>query len=145
MIRLAAPSDLESLLPLVRGYREFYEREHDAPREREFMERHLREGTSTVFIAWSDERAIGFVQLFRTWSTVHLGPVYVLEDLFVKPDARGAGVATALLERAATFARESSATGMFLETAADNERARLVYERNGWTREGRFIKYNARL
>jgi ribosomal protein S18 acetylase RimI-like enzyme len=98
-----------------------------------------------MFVAWDDRRAVGFVQLFRTWSTVRLGPAFVLEDLFVEPAARGSGIADALLERALAFARERGATGMFLETALDNERAQRVYERNGWKREGRFLKYNAPL
>jgi ribosomal protein S18 acetylase RimI-like enzyme len=49
------------------------------------------------------------------------------------------------LERAAAHAREIGATGMFLETAMDNQPAQRVYERAGWTREGRFFKYNAPL
>ena len=145
MIRQAELSDLDAVLPLVRGYREFYQREHDAPAEREFIARHLREGTSTMFVAWHERRAVGFVQLFRTWSTVRLGPAFVLEDLFVEPEARGSGIVDALLERALAFARECGATGMFLETAQDNERAQHVYDRNGWKRESRFLKYNAPL
>jgi ribosomal protein S18 acetylase RimI-like enzyme len=145
VIRQADLGDLEVLLPLVRGYREFYERPHDARHEREFLERHLRDRTSTIFIALRDERAVGFVQMFGTWSTVHLAPSFVLEDLFVEPQARGSGAADALLERALEHARESGAAGMFLETAADNEHAQRVYERNGWTREKRFLKYNAPL
>jgi ribosomal protein S18 acetylase RimI-like enzyme len=145
MIRRASTDDLDALLPLVCDYREFYGRERDARAERKFIERHLRDGTSVTFIAWRDEHAVGFVQLFRTWSTVQLGPVFVLEDLFVEIDARSSGAADELLQHAVAFACESGAVGMFLETARDNERAQRVYERNGWTREGRFLKYNAPL
>jgi predicted GNAT family acetyltransferase len=34
---------------------------------------------------------------------------------------------------------------MFLETAMDNVTAQRVYARAGWSREGRFYKYNAPL
>ncbi|HVA28743.1 MAG TPA: GNAT family N-acetyltransferase [Candidatus Baltobacteraceae bacterium] len=144
-IRLAGARDLEALLPLVRGYRQFYQQTHDASAERATMQGHLRDGSSSVYLAWRGERAVGFVQIFAYWSTVRLAPTLILEDLFVASDARGDGVATRLLERALEHARSLGAAGMFLETAADNEMAQRVYARCGWTREGHFLKYNAPL
>jgi ribosomal protein S18 acetylase RimI-like enzyme len=144
-VRRASVADLEGLLPLVAAYREFYKQAADEPRERELMTDHLARGTSVVFVACLGEKIAGFVQMFQTLSTVMLGPQLILEDLFVDPAARRAGIASALLERAAAHAREIGATGMFLETAMDNQPAQRVYERAGWTREGRFFKYNAPL
>jgi ribosomal protein S18 acetylase RimI-like enzyme len=145
-VRRATLDDIELLLPLVRGYREFYEQQHDASRERAFIEDQLKNGTSIVFLAFDEAgSAIGFTQLFPTFSTVHLSPAFVLEDIFVAPDARRTGIATKLLEAAVRFACQSDASGMFLETAMDNTTAQRVYERNGWTREARFFKYNAPL
>ena len=108
------------MLPLVTAYREFYEQRADAVRERALIAQHLNTGTSTIFVARCDGNAVGFVQLFQTFSTVWLGPSLILEDLFVDPSARGAGIATKLLERALTYSHEISAVGMFLETAMDN-------------------------
>ncbi len=145
LIRPAVPDDLDALLPLVRGYREFYEQPHEGARERAFIEAQLRDRTSAIYLALEDAIAIGFVQLFPAWSTVYLAPSFILEDLFVVPEARGSGAADALLARAVDHARRAGAVGMFLETAFDNERAQRVYERAGWTREGRFLKFNAPL
>ena len=139
----ASAGDLESLLPLVAAYREFYEQRADALAERALIAQHLTAGTSTIFIARIDEKSVGFVQLFQTYSTVRLRPALILEDLFVDPSARGAGIATKLLERALAYSKEIGVAGMFLETATDNFTAQRVYERAGWTREGRFYKYNA--
>ncbi|HZT14171.1 MAG TPA: GNAT family N-acetyltransferase [Candidatus Baltobacteraceae bacterium] len=143
LIERATAEDLDALLPLVRAYRVFYKQQPDEAREREFVARHLRDGTSVMYVARSGGSAAGFMQLFKTYSTVHLAPAWILEDLFVDPNARRAGIAAALLERALAHARESGACGMFLETAYDNVTAQRVYERAGWTREGRFYKYNA--
>jgi ribosomal protein S18 acetylase RimI-like enzyme len=76
---------------------------------------------------------------------VHLCGSWILEDLFVDPAYRKSGVATALLERALQHVRDDGAGSMFLETANDNYAAQAVYEKAGWTREGRFLKYNAPL
>jgi ribosomal protein S18 acetylase RimI-like enzyme len=142
-IRRASIDDLETLLPLVAGYREFYKQDVDPQAERAFVAAHLTGGSSTVFLARLDERAVGFVQLFPAYSTVRLRPTLILEDLFVSPEARNHGVASKLLRRASEYASEIGAAGMFLETAMDNVTAQAVYERNGWTREAEFYKYNA--
>ncbi len=141
----ATIDDLEALLPLVTAYRTFYRRDPQPQREREFIEQNLRESRSVVFLARNDGAAVGFVQIFQTFSTVWLGPSLILEDLFVAAEARGAGAAAKLIESAESYAREIGATGMFLETAMDNVTAQRVYERAGWTREDRFYKYNAKL
>lgn len=51
-----------------------------------------------------------------------------LDDLFTAPEARGAGVATALLDRAAQIAHEQGASVVRWITAADNATARSVYD-----------------
>jgi GNAT superfamily N-acetyltransferase len=144
-VRRASASDIEALLPLVRAYRVFYAQAPDDAGERRFLGKHLRDETSTVFFASEGAAAVGFVQIFESWSTVRLAPVLILEDLFVEPAARGRGIARALIHAASAYAREAGAVAMFLETAVDNERAQQVYEREGWQRERGFLKYNAPL
>ena len=143
MIRRATLADLDALLPLVQAYRIFYKQHPDSTRERTFLSSHLRNGTSVVYIAEVDGLVVGFMQLFPAYSTVYMSSVWILEDLFVDSAHRGTGIAAALLERALVHAKEDSACGMFLETAYDNTPAQRVYERAGWTREGKFYKYNA--
>ncbi len=144
-IRAATRDDVSALLPLVRAYRVFYEQQPDGERERAFLERHLQNGTSVVYLAEIDGEAAGFVQLFKTYSTVHLSSAWILEDLFVAQAHRGRGIGRRLLDRAKEHALADGASGMFLETAYENETAQRLYERAGWTREGRFYKYNAPL
>jgi ribosomal protein S18 acetylase RimI-like enzyme len=144
-VQRARLGDIEALLPLVRSYRVFYGQTPDAAGERRFIGKHLRDATSTIFFASDGSRALGLVQIFESWSTVRLAPVLILEDLFVEPEARGRGIARALIDAAIAFAREAGAAGMFLETAVTNERAQEVYERAGWERERTFVKFNAPL
>jgi GNAT superfamily N-acetyltransferase len=141
----ATMDDIDALMPLVAGYRTFYGQKNDAFSERAFIVHRIRTGSSHILIARGGGEALGFAQLFPFFSTVRLGPALILEDLFVEADARKRGVATALLDAALTHAHSINARVMFLETAVDNERAQRVYERNGWTREAQFYKYNAPL
>jgi GNAT superfamily N-acetyltransferase len=130
---------------MVRAYRVFYGQTPDAAGERRFISKHLRDATSTVFFASDGATALGFAQIFESWSTVRLAPMFILEDLFVEPPVRGLGIAHALIDAAIAYAREAGAAGMFLETAVGNARAQEVYERAGWEREMAFVKFNAPL
>jgi ribosomal protein S18 acetylase RimI-like enzyme len=144
-IQRAVMSDLDKLLPLLQGYRVFYKQRPDPAGEHRFLHERLTSHDSTIFIARSAADAVGFVQLSTVCSLVHLGPVLLLEDLYVDPVARGKGVARALLDRAKAHALQLKASGMFLETAHTNRAAQRVYERAGWQLESVFRKYNCPL
>ena len=59
-----------------------------------------------VLIAEEDERPVGFALFFHNYSTFLGRAGIYLEDLFVKPEARGRGYGRALLARLAAIATE---------------------------------------
>ncbi|HEU4850138.1 MAG TPA: GNAT family N-acetyltransferase, partial [Terrimesophilobacter sp.] len=56
--------------------------------------------------------------------------------MWVAPESRRQGVATALIRRLVDWAREEGASGIALWVAESNDRARLVYERCGFVLTG---------
>ena len=56
-------------------------------------------------------------------------------------DYWGRGVGTALMERMIAFSRESGAELLSLEVREDNERAKALYRKFGFTTFGTFPKY----
>lgn len=137
-IETVAEGDLEDLLPLVRGYCDFY---GVSPTDAELlaMSRALigdpeREGLQLIARDGSG-RAIGFATLFWTWSTLSAARIGVMNDLFVESSARGGGAADALIAECAERCRARGAVSLGWQTAKDNERAQAVYERVGGVRE----------
>ena len=63
-----------------------------------------------------------------------------MSDLFVAADARGQGVAEALIEACVDRCRARGAIQLAWQTALDNERAQAVYDRVGGRRE-RWLDY----
>jgi len=139
-IRRATLADVEQLVPLFGAYREFYRRTPDPERERAFLAERIPKGESVVFLAEENGTAVGFTLLYPLYSSLSLRPVWVLNDLYVRPEARGRGVASRLLRRARRFARDTDAEYITLETARDNPAQRL-YEAEGWKREEQFLHY----
>lgn len=133
-MRRAGRDDLATITPLFTAYREFYGQERAPEKDRRFLEERLLGGESVILVAERDRRAVGFTQLYPTFSSVALARAWILNDLYVAEDARGTGVGAALLEAARTFGRETGARTLMLETTPDNVTAQRLYERLGWRR-----------
>ena len=134
-ISRAGPADLDALALLFDAYRHFYGQATDVPRARDWLRSRLRVGESVVLVAKRGADAVGFVQLYPMFSSVRTARTWMLNDLFVDPAARRGGVARALLEAAAAFAREDGAAGLSLETTRDNDAARALYRAAGWNED----------
>lgn len=141
----ATAAHAEAVAPLFDAYRQFYGLPSDLAAARAFLAERLAHGESAVFLALLREggeaRPAGFTQLYPSFSSLALRPVWILYDLFVAPDARRYGVGWALLERAHAFAIETGAAELSLQTARENLPAQTLYQRLGWRRDDEFLTY----
>ena len=97
-----------------------------------FIGERLQRGESVIFVAEAGAKVVGFTQLFPSFSSVRAGRAWVLNDLYVDIAARRLGVARALLQSAADFARSDGAIRLELETDHDNRSAQALYRHMGW-------------
>ncbi|MBN8813522.1 MULTISPECIES: GNAT family N-acetyltransferase [Sphingomonas] len=104
-IRTATPDDVPLILDLVRELA-LYEREPDAVVATEAMlhDALFARRVAESLIAELDGRPVGFALFFHNFSTWTGKPGIYLEDLYVTPDARGAGAGKALLRHLAGIA-----------------------------------------
>ena len=144
-IRLARATrkDLDDLVPLFDGYRQFYGQRSDPAAARTYLGERMERGESVIFLAYTGPReAAGFTQLYPSFSSVSLKTLWILNDLFVRSDVRRGGVGRALLERARQHAVETGAKGLTLSTAVTNKPAQTLYESCGWQRDDEFMHYH---
>ncbi|AKC85596.1 GNAT family N-acetyltransferase [Pseudoxanthomonas suwonensis] len=145
-VRSAGLDDLPALAALFDGYRVFYGQPSDPVRAGAFLRERLERGDSWLLLAVDGQgAALGFVQLYPSFTSVGTAPIEILNDLFVAPESRGRGVARALLRRAADDARARGAVKLVLSTAVDNGPAQALYASEGWERDGGFVEYARRL
>ena len=146
-IRRAGAADLSRLAPLFDAYRVFYGRPSDLAVARAFLNDRFEHDQSVVFLA---ERragevvgeALGFTQLYPSFSSTSVARIFILNDLYVVPAARRTGVATGLLEAAASHGRAVGAVRLSLSTATGNETAQALYASRGWVRDTEYFTYN---
>lgn len=145
VIRQATVSDLDGLVSLFDGYRQFYRQASEPDRIRKFLMDRFEHNQSVIFVAVKDGAAIGFAQLYPTFSSGALARIFILNDLFVDPGARLIGIGSALLQAAAEYGRRVGALRLVLSTEVTNMPAQSLYEKLGWKRNTEFYTYQITL
>lgn len=144
-VRQATVQDLDQLVPLFDGYRKFYRQPSAPERALQFLLDRFEHNQSILFLALQAGEPVGFTQLYPSFSSVSMARIFILNDLFVVPEARGSGAGTALLEAAAEYGRRVGAVRLSLNTALSNTTAQSVYERHGWKRDTVYCSYELTL
>ncbi|WP_350599688.1 GNAT family N-acetyltransferase [Pseudomonas sp. 65/3-MNA-CIBAN-0223] len=138
----ADASHLDLIAPLFDAYRVFYRQPSNLAQSRAFIAERIARDESVIFLAQDDTgEALGFVQLFPTFSSIDAHRTWLLGDLFTTANARGRGVGTLLMNTARSFAVLSGGKGMVLETATDNVNAQRLYESLGYVRDSGYYTY----
>ncbi len=123
-------ADHDDWLALWSGYLEFYESELTTVQTELTFTRLVADVQLHGAIARDDAgRAIGIVHWLTHPATWSAGPYCYLEDLFVAPDARGAGTGAALIAHVRSWAGEHDCTKVYWLTKHGNRAARALYDR----------------
>ena len=133
-ITVVGESDLDTLLPLMRGYCDFY---NVSPSDEDLfaLSRALiagpeREGIQ-LLARDAEGDGLGFATVYWTWQTLSAARLAVMNDLFVAEAGRGTGLADRLIAACHEHAAAHGATDLAWQTAKDNHRAQKVYDRVG--------------
>lgn len=138
----ADASHLDQAANLFDAYRGFYGQPSNLPQSRDFIAERIAKDESAIFLALdADGEALGFVQLYPTFSSIEAHRAWLLSDLFTTPAARGRGVGRLLMNTARAFALSTGAKGLMLETATDNYGAQRLYESVGYVRDTGYYTY----
>lgn len=134
IIRELTTGDRDQWLPLWNSYNAFYGREGPTA-----LSSDVTDSTWSRFfdakepvhalVAEEHDLLIGLAHFLFHRSTISIAPTCYLQDLFVCEEARGLGVATALIERVSQAARAQGSPRVYWQTHETNVRARGLYDR----------------
>jgi len=135
VLRTGGPEDAGLLGRMLHDFNaEFDQTEPSAEQVAALAGPQLESGEVAVVLGPGDPPA-GFAQLRFRLSLYDAGPDACLEELWVRPAARGTGLGEALLEAAMDLARSHGATRIDLNTSVTDEAARALYVKCGFTNE----------
>ena len=107
-IRAATPADTDLIFRFICDLAEYEKLRHEVRADPATLGRHLfgPRPAAEALIGEVDGHPRGFALFFHNFSTFEGRPGIWLEDLYVEPEARGAGLGQALLVRLAALAVE---------------------------------------
>ncbi|MDN0077207.1 GNAT family N-acetyltransferase [Crenobacter sp. SG2303] len=144
-VREAGLDDLETLAELFDRYRQFYRQPADLAGARDFLAARLAGGESRLLLAERDEVALGFCQLYASFTSIGMAPLWILNDLFVDAAVRRSGAGRALLLAARALAERQGVKRLVLATERVNLPAQTLYESLGWQRDEVYLHYGLRI
>lgn len=141
-VRQAVLADLQQLSELFDDYRQFQGKAADLPACRAFLHDRFNHAESVMFLGSLAGQAVGFAQLYPSFSSTALARVFILNDLFVAKAGRRAGVASAMLAAIEEYAWLLGACRVSLNVAQSNLSAQGLYEATSWVRDDEFFMYH---
>jgi GNAT superfamily N-acetyltransferase len=132
-LRPATAADVPTILALIRGIAEYERLSHEVEATEALLREHGfgRRPVYEAILAERDGRAVGFALYFFSFSTFKARPTLYLEDLFVVPEERRAGIGSRLLTRLAQIAVERHCGRMEWSVLDWNTPARELYFKLG--------------
>lgn len=89
IVRQATVDDLDAIVPLFDAYRQFYKFPPDLALARSFLSERFQHNQPVIFLALdADGSALGFAQLYPSFSSGLAKRIFILNDLFVAPEGR---------------------------------------------------------
>lgn len=127
-IRKALPSDLDDVYELLKEFAVFIK----TPEKLTITLEDMKKDASifNCLIAVSENRIIGFATYFFAYYSWTGKSIY-LDDLYVLPEHRGAGIGTQLMDRVIGIGREEACKKMRWQVSRWNKKAIEFYRRKG--------------
>lgn len=132
MISFGTLDNLHDLVGLFDKYRIFYKKDSDLKGAEQFLSARIKNQESVIYIYYDNNIAVGFTQLYPTYSSARMVKNWILNDLFVLEEYRKTGVATQLINKVIEFAKSNDANFVQLETQVDNFVAQKLYQHLGF-------------
>lgn len=134
VLRVASPADLELLFPLVRAFCAHFGYPFSGPVKRAALAQALADPSiGRLWLIHSPEGALaGYLFLSFYFSLEFGGQTAFVDELFIAPGFRGAGLGESALRGALEAARGLGLFAVQLEVEKDNPRAAALYLRLGF-------------
>ena len=132
-VRRAVAADQDALLSLMRGYCE----EVDTPLPDEHLMDAIaplvaNEDLGDLLVAEQVGELAGYLVITWGWGIESGGAEALIDEMYVSPSYRNAGVGTLLMTEAQSRASAKDVKVIFLETEQNNPESRELYDRLGF-------------
>ena len=134
LVRDPTPADYVQWRSLFEGYNAFYGRSGPTALPPEVVEmtwKRIHDPNEPVYalVAEDNGKLLGLTHYLYHRSTIAIPQICYLQDLFTMPEARGRGIAKALIEAVYERARQAGAFRVYWQTHESNATAQRLYDK----------------
>lgn len=144
-IRTCTIDDLERLVPAFDKYRQFYRQKSQPEQIRDFLKSLIEQERSKIFLSYEEGELTGFVQLYPSYSSIGLAPIWILNDFFIFGGSDRREIAKGLLDAAKMLCEASKAVRLEVTTRKENHRLHKIYRDYGFEKDYKYDYYFLRL
>jgi GNAT superfamily N-acetyltransferase len=139
----AGEQDVPLILEMIRALAEYERLSHEVVATEEMLRESLfgPKPAAEVVLAYDGQGCVGFAVYFSTYSTFLGQSGIYLEDLYVKPEARGKGTGFALLRHLAKVAKSRNCGRLEWSVLNWNEPSIQFYKKLGAVPMDEWTKY----
>lgn len=135
IVKYITSAEYKLVVELFDKYRVFYKQPSDLALAESFIKARLTNNESVIYVAFLDNKPVGFTQLYPKYSSMRAVKNWILNDLYVDEAYRKRGVATYLIHTAMCHAEDNDAKFVQLETQNNNYTAQRLYESVGFIQQ----------
>jgi len=137
-IREAEPGDADIVIELVgqlaRGEGQ------ESPVSQAYVLKYLAVDGNGILLAEKDGQILGLISYSIRPNLYHAAASCLIEELFVRQDARGQGIGGLLIAEVIKRSHESGAAEISVSTMPDNERVIAFYKKLGFVDQALFLE-----
>lgn len=139
----ATRENMQQVVLLFDAYRVFYGKTSDLDGAKCFIEDRLQKEDAIIVLAIDSQNheAMGFAQIYPSFSSIAMRSIHILNDLFVAPIYRNKGVGQSLLDEVKRISLEKKVAKIVLQTAVTNHAAQYLYCSQGYKKVTDFEHY----
>jgi len=133
MIEAIDNTNLDSVLPLIRKYQEFYEvKSIDDNNNKEFFSQFGSSSKKGCLFGYKkDGKLVAFATVYFSYASSIISKVAIMNDLYTLEEYRKHGIATELIKHCEKYAKKNGAVRLQWVTAATNKSAQSIYKSLG--------------
>lgn len=141
----AHQNNLEEIANLFDQYRVFYKMPSSLAAVKNFISARLVQKDTLIFIAYTENHAVGFMQIYRSFSSIAMQPIWILNDLYVESLYRRIGCARKMMVYLQDKAAQEKVFSIKLATAVNNDKAKSLYHSLDYQLNDGFDHYSKRI
>ena len=138
-LKLAGPTQLEELLPLVSAYHAFEDVESSSEQRRSSVSHLLQDKSlGEIWLIRKLDNLIGYIAVCYSYSIEFGGRDAFIDEFYVEAAERGKGIGGRVLKEIAKLLQARGIVAVHLEVDGQNERARAAYARAGFSSRDKY-------